>query len=92
MQLARRGYQVTLAEAAKELGGRVTRESRLPGPGAWRRAFDSRVRGLQRRANVRIFLDSRLHADDVAELGIPNVFVATGASWRSDGAIGARCV
>ncbi len=33
MSLGRRGYEVVLAEATGELGGRVVREARLPGPG-----------------------------------------------------------
>lgn len=85
MQLARRGYQVTLAEAGGELGGRGAKESRLTGLGAWRRVVDNRLYDLQQRGNVQIFLESRLGTDDVIELGIPNVFIATGASWRRDG-------
>ena len=85
MQLARRGYQVTLAEASDALGGRVLRESRLPGLSAWARVIDYRVHDLQQRANVQIFMQSRLGAEQVMELGGPNVFVATGATWRRDG-------
>ena len=85
MQLARRGYEVTLAEAGPEAGGRVLRESRLPGLSAWKRVADYRLNDLSQRANVRMFTDSRLDADAVLELGIPNVFVATGSIWRRDG-------
>jgi len=85
MQLAKRGYQVTLAEAGKELGGRVLAESRLHGLGAWKRVTDHRIYDLQQRANVQMFMESDLTAEDVIELGIPNVFVASGASWRRDG-------
>ena len=85
MQLARRGYEVTLAEAGDEPGGRVLRESRLPGLAAWQRVADHRLHDLRQRANVQLFLQSRLGPDDVRELGIPNVFVATGAAWRRDG-------
>ena len=85
MQLARRGYEVTLAEAGPEAGGRVLRESRLPGLSAWKRVADYRLNDLSQRANVRMFTDSRLDADAVLELGIPNVFVATGSTWRRDG-------
>ena len=35
--LGQRGYEVTLLEARKELGGRVLRESALPGLNEWRR-------------------------------------------------------
>lgn len=85
MQLARRDYNVTLAEASREFGGRVTRESRLPGLSAWNRVTDYRLNDLRQRANVQMFTDSPLDADQVADLGIANVFVATGAIWRRDG-------
>jgi dimethylamine/trimethylamine dehydrogenase len=76
---------VTLAEASDVLGGRAVREARLAGLAAWRRVADHRIYDLQQRGNVQMFLESRLTAEDVFELGIPNVFVATGASWRGDG-------
>ncbi|WP_170362045.1 FAD-dependent oxidoreductase [Ruegeria arenilitoris] len=85
MQLARRGYDVTLAEAKQELGGRVLQESGLAGLSAWKRVTDHRIYDLQQRGNVQLFTDSRLSASEVVELGIPNVFLATGASWRLDG-------
>jgi dimethylamine/trimethylamine dehydrogenase len=85
MQLARRGYDVTLAEAAAELGGRARAEAGLSGLGAWHRVVDYRLNDLRQRANVRLFTDSRLGAAEVAELGIPNVFVATGSHWRRNG-------
>ena len=84
-QMARRGYEVTLAEASSEFGGRVARESRLPGLSAWNRVKDYRLNDLSQRSNVRMFTDSPLDAGQVAELGIANVFVATGAHWRRDG-------
>lgn len=84
-QLARRGYDVTLAEASDQLGGRVLRESQLPGLSAWMRVVDYRLQDLRQRANVQIFSQSQLTVDDVLELGIPNVMVATGAHWRKDG-------
>ncbi|WP_120500738.1 FAD-dependent oxidoreductase [Roseovarius sp. EL26] len=85
MQLARRGYGVTLAEARSEYGGRVLRESQLPGLNAWARVMDYRLNDLKQRANVQMFTDSKLDAEQVAELGIKHVFVATGATWRTDG-------
>jgi dimethylamine/trimethylamine dehydrogenase len=85
MQLARRGYDVTLAEAAAELGGRARAEAGLSGLGAWHRVVDYRLNDLRQRANVRLFTDSRLGAAEVAELGIPNMFVATGSHWRRNG-------
>ncbi len=85
MQLARRGYDVTLAEAKQELGGRVLQESGLTGLSAWKRVADHRIYDLQQRGNVQLFTDSRLSASEVVELGIPNVFLATGSTWRRDG-------
>jgi dimethylamine/trimethylamine dehydrogenase len=80
-----RGYAVTLAEAGTELGGRVTSESALPGLSAWARVRDWRVGRLQEMANVEIYRDSRLDADQVREFGFSQVIVATGATWRKDG-------
>jgi len=85
MQLARRGYHVTLAEASSELGGRALREARLKGLSAWRRVSDNRVYELERDAKVDIFLESRMSADQLIELGIEHVFIATGSHWRRDG-------
>ncbi len=85
MQLAKRGYNVTLAEAGKAPGGRVLSEAGLYGLRAWKRVADHRVYDLQQRANARMFMQSGLDAEAVIELNIPNVFVATGARWRRDG-------
>ena len=85
MQLAKRGYEVTLAEASDEPGGRVRMESQLVGLGAWKRVIDHRLYDLNQRANVQLFMQSRLTLQDVLELGIGNVFIATGSEWRRDG-------
>ncbi|SEK58951.1 dimethylamine/trimethylamine dehydrogenase [Roseovarius nanhaiticus] len=85
MQLARRGMDVTLADAGEGMGGRVTREGTLSGLGAWTRVMEHRLYDLRQRGNVQMFTQSRLDADQVAELGLPHVFVATGARWRRDG-------
>ncbi len=83
--LGQRGYQVSLAEATTELGGRVTRESRLPGLAEWARVRDWRVGQLHKLANVEIYLDSEMTAENVRELGAGRVVLATGATWRGDG-------
>ena len=85
MQLARRGYQVTLAEANAEFGGRVAKESRFPGLTAWSRVVDYRLNDLKKRANVELFTNSTLKVEQIAELGIEHVFLATGSYWRADG-------
>ena len=82
---ARRGYDVHLAEAGTELGGRIVKEARLPGLAEWIRVRDWRVGQLQRLGNVTIYRDSRLSDEDVLGFGADHVAVATGATWRRDG-------
>ena len=83
--LGRRGYSVHLAEATELLGGRVSRESRLPGLSAWARVRDYRLNQLNKLPNVEIFRDSRLTAEHILEFGASRVVLATGAHWRRDG-------
>ena len=82
---ARRGFEVHLAEASDELGGRVLRESRLPGLAEWARVRDWRVGQLERMANVSIYRDSKLEVEHVLEFGARHVAIATGSIWRRDG-------
>jgi dimethylamine/trimethylamine dehydrogenase len=84
--LGKRGYQVTLAEARRDLGGRVLDESRLPGLAAWIRVRDYRQGQIGRLPNVQVFPDNRLSADDILGMGIPKIVLATGSHWRRDGA------
>ncbi len=81
----RRGHDVILAEAAEELGGRVTREARLPGLGEWARVRDYRTYQISQMANVEVYKSSSLNAARVLEFGAAHVAVATGAKWRGDG-------
>jgi dimethylamine/trimethylamine dehydrogenase len=83
--LGLRGYEVALAEAGTELGGRVAKESRLPGLAAWGRVRDYRVGQIQKMPNVQVYLDSTLSADEVLEFGFDQVAIATGSTWRRDG-------
>ena len=83
--LGKRGYDVVLAEAGDELGGRVTREARLPGLSAWIRVLDYRKGQLEQLPNVELAFGSELTADEVLEYGFDHVAIATGARWRSDG-------
>ena len=83
--LGRRGYEVHLAEATRELGGRVLRESRLHGMGEYIRVRDWRVGQLAAMPNVSVYRESAMTAADVLGLGVPNVILATGATWRRDG-------
>jgi len=83
--LGQRGYQVTLLEARKELGGRVLRESALPGLIEWRRVMDWRLTQLRKMKNVAIYPSSPMTAEEILEAGAQNVILATGATWRRDG-------
>ncbi|WP_370210610.1 NAD(P)-binding protein [Roseovarius sp.] len=83
--LCRRGYDVAIAEAGTEIGGRVTRERKLPGLSAWGRVVDYRDYQLSQRPNVEIYRDSELDAESLLEFGFENIAIATGATWRRDG-------
>ena len=83
--LGKRGYQVLLAEAEQWLGGRVTRETALPGLSEWARVRDYRVQQIQKMANVEIYLDNRMSADDVLDIEADHVLIATGARWLANG-------
>src|SRR6266446_715326 len=83
--LGQRGYRVHLAEADEDLGGRVTKESKLPGLAEWARVRDHRLQQIGKMANVEVYRASRLSAADIREFGFPRVVLATGARWRGDG-------
>ena len=83
--LGQRGYAVTLLEARKELGGRVLRESALPGLNEWRRVMDWRLTQLKKMKNVSIYPSSPITAEEILGTGAQNILLATGATWRRDG-------
>lgn len=83
--LGQRGYNVMLAEASTELGGRVTHERKLPGLSEWGRVADHRIHLIETMPNVEVFLDNHLGAEDALSIGAEHIVVATGARWRSDG-------
>jgi len=83
--LGQRGYQVHVAEASRELGGRVSREARLPGLSQWARVRDWRVRQIEHMANVSVYRESAMGVEDVIAFGADHVVVATGCHWRRDG-------
>jgi dimethylamine/trimethylamine dehydrogenase len=83
--LGQRGYDVTLLEARKELGGRVIRESALPGLNEWRRVVDWRLTQIKKMKNVAVYPSSRMTAEEILETGSKNIILATGATWRRDG-------
>jgi dimethylamine/trimethylamine dehydrogenase len=83
--LSLRGYDVAIAEARAEIGGRVARERLLPGLSAWGRVVDYRQYQLSQRPNVETYLGSALDADQILAFGFDNVCIATGSTWRADG-------
>ena len=86
LALGRRGYRVMLAEASRALGGRLVHEAALPGLGNWIRVRDHRVHMLEKLSHVEVFRESQLTADTVFEVAPDHVVVATGSTWRRDGA------
>jgi dimethylamine/trimethylamine dehydrogenase len=80
-----RGYEVVLAEGGRNLGGRVTKESKLPGLAAWVRVLDYRRQAIDSMPNVEVYRESRMSADDIVNFDFQHVAVATGAIWRRDG-------
>ncbi|MYD75322.1 MAG: NAD(P)-binding protein [Gammaproteobacteria bacterium] len=89
MSLGKRGYRVVLADAARQAGGRVQRESRLPGLSEWRRVVDYRLGQIERMDHVEIYLESRLDKPQVLELAgeldVRHIVCATGSSWDVEG-------
>lgn len=83
--LGKRGYHVMLCEATRELGGRVSKESTLPGLGEWARVRDYRIGQIEKLDNVEVYRESKMTLQDVLDLDCDNVAVATGAQWRDDG-------
>jgi len=83
--LGQRGYSVTLAEATRELGGRINHECRLPGMASYSRVRDWRVSQIQQMPNVECYLASELKADDILEFDADHIVIATGAKWLSTG-------
>ena len=81
LALGRRGYEVTVAEAEDDIGGRLRFETRLPGLSSWGRVLDWRRGQLERLTNVNVYRGNRLTADDILGLGHTHVVIATGARW-----------
>jgi dimethylamine/trimethylamine dehydrogenase len=81
LSAARRGYAVSLADAANEFGGRLRFETRLPGLNTWGRVLDWRLGQLQRLTNVNLYAGNELSVDDILGLEHQRVVIATGARW-----------
>ena len=85
LTLAKRGYEVALAERGRNAGGRLLTETTLPGLAAWRRVLDYRLAGLQKLPNASMFLESDMTAEDVLAFGAERVVIATGCDWVANG-------
>ncbi len=83
--LGLRGYHVLLAEKNRDLGGRISRESKLPGLSEWARVRDYRVGQIEKMPKVEIFRESHMGVEEIVEVGADHVVLATGAHWRRDG-------
>ena len=83
--LGNRGYEVVLTESKRELGGRVTCESNLPGLSEWVRVRDYRIQQIQTMHNASIYLQSPMTVTDILATEANHVAIATGAKWRTDG-------
>lgn len=83
--LGKRGFEVTLVDAEKTLGGRVNQESLLPGLSSWIRVRDYRIQQISNLGNVEVFPASKMSAQDIYDFGAKRVVVATGSRWRKDG-------
>lgn len=84
LSLARRGYEVTLADSGSELGGHLLEIGKLPRFREWLRVRDYRAGQLAKMANVNIYLESELTADDVLNFGANHVVLATGSGWSRE--------
>ncbi len=83
--LGKRGYDVLLAEAASQAGGRVSMESRLPGLASWARVRDYRLGQLEKLSNVTVYPGSTMTAADIKETNCEHVAIATGSRWKANG-------
>jgi dimethylamine/trimethylamine dehydrogenase len=83
--LGKRGLEVVVVEATRELGGRVAAEASLPGLASWRRVVDYRVGQIDRLSNVEIYRESEMDVDEALAYGFDHICVATGSTWRADG-------
>lgn len=83
LTLARRGFDVAVADRRREMGGRLLYETALPGMKAWFRVAEYRLGQLRQMNNVSLYAESDLSAQDVLEFGADHVVIATGARWTA---------
>jgi dimethylamine/trimethylamine dehydrogenase len=85
LTLGKRGVQVLLAEAKRQLGGRVTAESKLAGLSEWARVRDWQEQQINKLSNVTVYRESFMTVEDVLATDIKHIAVAAGAKWRANG-------
>ena len=84
--LGKRGYDVHLREAEKELGGHWNYVARLPRCSEFGRVVSYRQTQLDKLKNVETHLGvGHMAADDILEYGADRVVIATGAHWSTQG-------
>ena len=76
LALSNRSYDVTLAEAGDEMGGRVLTETKLAPLRQWKRVADYRTSMLSTRSNVSAFTQSHMDVDGILEMGAPKTGTA----------------
>ncbi len=84
LSLGRRGLEVAVADNRDRPGGRVNRESTLPGLSTWARVRDWRLHMIAKLPNVELFPGSEMTAMDCSGFGADHVLLATGSHWRRD--------
>ncbi|MGV8985854.1 MAG: FAD-dependent oxidoreductase [Cypionkella sp.] len=85
LTLGRRGLEVAVADAGRKPGGRINRESTLPGLATWGRVRDWRLTMIAKLPNVTLYPESPMTAEDILGFGADHVVLATGSKWRRDG-------
>ncbi|MFF1957480.1 FAD-dependent oxidoreductase [Streptomyces sp. NPDC058220] len=79
---AERGHEVTLYDAASEIGGQLNLAKRVPG----KEEFDETLRYFRNRLSryeVELRLNTRVTAEELADAGYDEIVVATGVTPRT---------
>jgi 2,4-dienoyl-CoA reductase (NADPH2) len=85
--LAERGHEVDLYEAAAEIGGQLNMAKIIPGKEEFHEMLAYFTRQIDLRG-VRVHLNARVSADDLADKSYDGVIIATGVTPRDPGIAG----
>ena len=85
--LAERGHEVDLFEAAAELGGQLNMAKVIPGKEEFHEMLGYFTRQIELRG-VRVHLNTRVSANDLADKDYAGVIIATGVTPRDPGIAG----